>query len=59
MRIKWLIRRRVGRIEAGQPYRGVKVAHITRYGEFFSVAFDGARPPLAVHITEIQDFGAE
>lgn len=63
MRMKWIIRKGVGRIEIGKPFMGITVKSINRYGLFVQVGFVqngiNGRPPLAITMNEIESFCAE
>lgn len=63
MKLRWIIRKGVGRIETGKPFMGVAVESINRYGSFVQVRFSqnriNGRPPLVVTMTEIESFCAE
>ena len=63
MRLKWIIRKGIGRIEIGKPFMGVNVETISRYGSFVQVRFDqngiNGRPPLVIMMNEIESFCAE
>ena len=63
MNVLWLIRKGVGRIEAGKAFMGVQVESIHKFGDIVNVKFKtngkGGRPPLTVHMSEVVDIGVE